>query len=182
MLKIEKHLEEIEEGMSLLDQEEIENMVEVLRVVRKNRGTVYIFGNGGSMATASHFANDLSKMCRIRAVALGDMKALVSAWGNDTGWENMFYGPLSEMVNGKDALVGISCSGNSANVIRALQAGRDQWNVLCAGLTGMSNQSMMDTLEMDALIHTWGAADIRVQEDLHLMICHAVVREIQEGG
>lgn len=179
---IEKHLRQVEEGMSLLDQSEVMKLVEILKVVRKNHGTVYVFGNGGSMVTASHFANDLMKMCRIKAVAVGDMKAVVSAWGNDTGWENMFFGPLSEMVTGKDALVGISCSGNSANVIRALQAGRDEWDALCAGMTGMSDQSMMTALDLDVIIHTWGVPDIRVQEDLHLMICHAVVREIQEGG
>ena len=181
MNTIEKHLRQVEEGMSLLDMDEIRKLIEILKIVRKERGTVWVFGNGGSMATAGHFANDLMKMCRIRAMAVGDMKSAVSAWGNDTGWENMFFGPLTEMVGRHDALVGISCSGNSANVIRALQAGRDQWNVLCAGITGMSNNSIMSALDLDVVIHTWGVPDIRVQEDLHLIICHAVVREIQEG-
>lgn len=175
---IEKHLENIEEAMSLLDMEEVMKVVRVLQAVKEMEGTVYIFGNGGSHSTASHFANDLMKICRIKAVCVGDMVSSVSAWGNDMGAENAFYGPLSELVKYNDCLFGISCSGNSPNVVRALRAGRDEWNVVCVGLTGLSDASAMQEIDLDALVHV-RADDIRVQEDLHLMVCHAVVRQIQ---
>ena len=174
---IRKHLMEVEEAMTLLNHEEIEKAVRVLQVVKKMSGAVYVFGNGGSHATASHFANDLMKACRIRAVGVGDMTPTVSAWANDMGAESGFYGPLSEMVKNYDALVGISCSGNSRNVVRALQAGRDEWNVLCVGMTG-PDDSLVSALDLDALVRAM-ANDIRVQEDVHLMVCHAIVRQIQ---
>jgi D-sedoheptulose 7-phosphate isomerase len=166
--------------MSLLDQDEIVKLVEVLKVVKKNKGTVYLFGNGGSHATAGHFANDLMKMCRIKAVCVGDMAAAMTAWGNDTGWENMYFGPLSEMVVWNDALIGISCSGNSANVVKALGGGINTWNVLAGALTGISNDNQISKMGLDAVIHTHGVTDIRVQEDIHMMVCHAVVRMLQE--
>ena len=175
-----KHLSDVEEAMTLLDKEEVQKLIELLKIVKSKQGTVYLFGNGGSHATASHFANDLTKMCRIRAICIGDMKPTVSAWGNDTGWENMYYGTLGEMVKENDALVGISCSGNSENVVRALRAGLDEWKLLTACLTGQSEISMVNLLGLDAVVHA-RFPDIRVQEDLHLMICHAVVRSLQEG-
>lgn len=179
MSKIGIHFRQIEEGMTLMDEDEILNLVNVLQVGKKQGGTVYLFGNGGSHATASHFANDLMKMCRIPTVCVGDMASAMLAWGNDTGWENMFYGPLAEMVKEKDVVIGISCSGNSANVIRALIGAKDEWGVLCGGMTGISNGSEINMLGLDALIHA-RVPDIRVQEDLHLMVCHAIVRAIQE--
>jgi D-sedoheptulose 7-phosphate isomerase len=177
MNSIELHLEQIEEAMTLLDQDNVMKIVRVMQAVKKMNGTVYIFGNGGSGATASHFANDLMKICRTRAMCIGDMTPAVSAWSNDTGAENAFYGPLSELVGQYDALVGISCGGNSPNVIQALRAGREEWNVLCVGLTGPTN-SLLTALDLDAVVRAM-ADDIRVQEDIHLMVCHAVVRQIQ---
>lgn len=174
-----KHMRQVEEGMTLLDIVEVERLVSVLKFVKERKGTVYLFGNGGSHATASHFANDLMKMAKIKAVCIGDMAPAVMAWGNDTGWENMYYGPLSELVETYDAVIGISCSGNSENVVRALRAGLDQWDVLTACLTGMSDSNVVSTLGLDAVVHV-RVPDIRVQEDIHLMVCHAVVRALQE--
>ena len=179
MNAITKHFRQVEEGMTLLDYVEIAGLVSVLRLVKDLNGTVYLFGNGGSHATASHFANDLMKMAKIKAVCVGDMAPAVMAWGNDTGWENMYYGPLSEMVEKNDAVIGISCSGNSENVVRALRAGLDQWDVLTGCLTGMSDSNVASTLGLDAVVHV-RVPDIRVQEDIHLMVCHAVVRALQE--
>lgn len=180
MNTIMKHMRQVEEGMTLLDIAEVERLVSILKFVKEGNGTVYLFGNGGSHTTASHFANDLMKMAKIKAVCVGDMAPAVMAWGNDTGWENMYYGPLSEMVETKyDALIGISCSGNSENVVRALRAGLDQWSMLTCCLTGMSDSNMVSTLGLDAVVHV-RVPDIRVQEDIHLMVCHAVVRALQE--
>lgn len=181
MNKIEIHLRQAEEAMTLLDIEEVMGVVAILKQVKRQGGTVYVFGNGGSHATAGHFANDLMKMCRINAVCIGDMAASMTAWGNDTGWENMFYGPLTEMVKEKDCVFGISCSGNSQNVVRALIAAKDEWNVLCGGLTGQTDSSEINMIGLDALVHV-RVPDIRVQEDVHLMVCHAIVREIQAEG
>lgn len=178
MSVINKHLSEVSEAMTLLDQERIKTAIMVLAVVKRAGGTVYLFGNGGSHSTASHFANDLMKMARINAVCIGDMSASMLAYGNDNGWAEMFLGPLKSMMKQGDGVVGISCSGNSANVLQAMQWAQDN-DVLTIGLTGLSNDSLMDTLGPDALVHV-PVPDIRVQEDVHLMVCHAIVRALQE--
>lgn len=175
---IKRHLSQVSEGMTLLDVDEVEMAVQVLKLVRKNGGTVYLFGNGGSHATASHFANDLMKMARVRAVCLGDLVPTTSAYGNDEEWENMFRAPLEKLLKWGDGMVGISCSGNSKNVMHALEYA-DARSITKVGLTGLSNSSWINNVGLDALVHA-PALDIRVQEDLHLMVCHMIIRTMQE--
>lgn len=176
-----KHLAQVSEGMALLDLEEIEKVIMTLGIVRKGGGTVYICGNGGSHTTASHFANDLMKMARIKAVCLGDMSATIFAYGNDDGWVDMFKKPLEDMLGIGDAVIGISCSGKSVNILSALGYAIEQ-GVIAVGFTGISNESEINRLGLTALVHTLGVPDIRVQEDLHVMACHAIVRTLQEVG
>jgi D-sedoheptulose 7-phosphate isomerase len=172
---INLHFEQVLDGLNLLDETEIKQVIMTLAVVRKLDGTVYLFGNGGSHATAGHFANDLVKMCGIRAVCVGDMTSAILAYGNDNGWDNMFVDLLEKMMEKRDCAFGISCSGNSTNVIRALEMARNR-DVLAVGLTGESFHSVINDCALDGLVHTPGVNDIRAQEDLHLMICHAVSR------
>ena len=169
-----KHFSEVSEAMTLLDEQEVMKIVIVLKMVKKEHGTIYVFGNGGSHATAAHFVNDLTKMLKIRAVCLGDATSSILAYGNDNGWQNMYADPLKTLLKPNDALFGISCSGNSPNVIKALELGRFK-DAYTIGLTGLSRDSDINHAAQSALVHVQ-ANDIRVQEDLHLMICHAIVR------
>lgn len=180
MNKINVHLTQIEEGMSLLDQAQVQSAADKLKLVRLNGGTVYLCGNGGSHSTASHLANDLAKACRIKAVCLGDAVPAMTAYGNDDGWDMMYANALVGKITSNDALIGISCSGNSINVVNALNAAKRGW-ALTIGLTGLSNQSKMCALELDVVIHA-SVPDIRVQEDLHSIICHAIVRALMEDA
>ena len=75
------------------------------------RGIAWVIGNGGSAATASHFANDLFKMGRLRAVPLADLTPLSTAYGNDHGWKSMYADPLKGLMGREDVLIAISCSG-----------------------------------------------------------------------
>lgn len=179
MTQIRKHLSEVSEAMTLLNKEEIDQMVMVLEVIKRNGGTVYLFGNGGSHATASHMANDLVKMAKVKAMCVGDMSSSVFAYGNDNGWRNMFSDLLRGLVHPKDGLIGISCSGMSENVLEALAYGAGE-GILTIGMTGPSLSSGINNVGLNALVHVM-AEDIRVQEDLHLMVAHAVVRQLQQG-
>jgi D-sedoheptulose 7-phosphate isomerase len=106
------------------------------------------------------------------------MTSAMLAYGNDNGWDNMFVDLLEKMLGEKDCAFGISCSGNSVNVIRALEMARSR-KVLAVGLTGENFHSVINDCALDTLVHTPGTQDIRVQEDLHLIICHAIVRSLQ---
>jgi D-sedoheptulose 7-phosphate isomerase len=179
MKTLEKHLSEVSEAMTLLDLDEVRKMCRILKQVRLYDGTVYLFGNGGSHTTAAHFANDLMKIAKVRAVCVGEMSGAMLAYGNDHGWENMFSDPLGEMLRENDGVVGISCSGNSENVLMGLSNAMSQ-NILTVGMTGPSSDSKVNKLGLDSIVHVM-AEDIRVQEDLHVMVCHAVVRIMNSG-
>ena len=175
---IEKHLIQVSQGIGLLDRGQIETVVNALGIVRKLGGTVYLCGNGGSSALASHFTNDLIKIGRVRAVCLSDNVPVMTAYGNDTGWNNMFSGPLERCeITEKDALIGISCSGNSGNVLKAMEYARERAGFVI-GLTGMGDGAIV---KMADLLVTARVPDMRVQEDLHTIACHAIARALQEA-
>lgn len=177
---IMKHLRQVEEGMTLLDQEEALEVLRLLRACRTLGGRVYVFGNGGSAATASHFANDLLKMGRVKAECLNDHVPVFTAYGNDNGWDRMYADVLKKVFNAeRDVAVGISCSGNSENVVQALG---EAWSAggTVAGLTGMENDSRIGQIGDIRLVHA-RVPDIRVQEDIHSIVCHALARGMAEG-
>src|SRR5436309_9686381 len=102
----------------------------VLRLLEETyyRGyRIFIIGNGGSAATASHFALDLAKNTimpgapRLKAISLTDHVPLITAWSNDTAYEHIFAEQLANMIEPGDLVIGISASGNSRNVINALK-------------------------------------------------------------
>lgn len=174
---MKKHLSQVVEGINLVDGGEYRKVLEALKLVRKKKGVVYTMGNGGSSALASHFSNDLIKMGRVKSVCLNDSVPTMMAYGNDEGWEFMLMKPLSKLMGEDDLVFGISCSGNSENVMNALiwAHGREY---LTAGLTGCSEESAIN-YACEALFHA-RVPDIRVQEDLHTIMCHALARGLQE--
>jgi D-sedoheptulose 7-phosphate isomerase len=113
--------------LSELPAEKIERMVEILDRARVEKRRVFIFGNGGSAATASHFACDLNKgaTCsgrpRFKAMALSDNLPAISAWANDTSYENIFAEQSENHIEAGDIVIGISGSGKSMNVVNALK-------------------------------------------------------------
>lgn len=169
--RIARHLRELSEAILLVDQPSIMEIVQYLQIIKTKRGTVWIIGNGGSAATASHFANDLRKMATLPAIALTDLTCTVTAYGNDNGWRNMFSHPLHFFLKPNDCLVAISCSGKSQNVIEAAtQAGKDRLVIL----TGMPDKSnILANIPSTGLVYAHNP-DIKIQEDIHLSICHAI--------
>ena len=167
---IQKHFTTVSGTLLVLNQYEIEKAVHILAEVRQEGGFVWIVGNGGSAATASHFANDLEKMCGVRAISVPDLMPKVLAYGNDNGWDRMFSDVIARNVGVHDAVIAISCSGNSANVVRV--AKEHAYNRLIV-LTGNDEESALSLMGADALISV-GADDKKVQEDVHLAVCHAI--------
>lgn len=147
----------------------------LLQRAKHQNATVYIAGNGGSAATASHFANDLLKMAGLRAVSLSDLIPSLTAYGNDDGWENMFAHMLKNLLLPQDVLVCISCSGSSPNVVEALRMAKsiNLPAIKTMVLTGSNYECPLALLKPDALVHV-PFHDIKVQEDCHLVICHAL--------
>lgn len=160
------------------DMASIAGAITVLRATILHGKRVWIVGNGGSAATAAHFANDLTKMAKVKAISIPDQTEIITAYGNDTGWENMYDEPLYIHFAPGDVLVAISCSGRSMNVIKAARTALELEGHLIV-LTGKRINNILATMVEDKAICV-EANDIRIQEDVHLIICHAIAGALAE--
>jgi D-sedoheptulose 7-phosphate isomerase len=138
--------------------------------------TVYVFGNGGSAALASHCACDLGKGTvvngnrRFRVLALTDNVPLLTAWANDASYDDIFAEQLSPLIAKSDIALAISGSGNSPNVLKALQVARDS-GAFTIGLTGFQGGRMKALCDLCVIIPS---DNMQVIEDLHVSVNHSV--------
>lgn len=176
-----RYAAELQRALNDLPHQAIERLVALLvRAANENR-TVFIVGNGGSAATASHFACDLGKGTRgalkpySRVIALTDNAALITAWANDVAFEHIFAEQLRGLCAPGDILIAISASGRSANILRAAEAARESGATVVAltgggGLLGLNSDIWIET----------PAGCIEQIEDLHLIVQHLVCRQVRE--
>jgi D-sedoheptulose 7-phosphate isomerase len=138
--------------------------------------TVYVFGNGGSAALASHCACDLGKGTvingnrRFRVLALTDNIPVMTAWANDASYDDIFAEQLLPFINKSDIALAISGSGNSPNVLKALQVAREA-GALTVGLTGFQGGKMKEFCDLCVVIPS---DNMQVIEDLHVSVSHSV--------
>jgi len=176
--RIETHLTGVALALSFFERTgTVEEIVATLDEARRDGKRVWVIGNGGSAATTAHFANDLTKMAKIPAVALTDQVPTLLAYGNDNGWENMFADPLRVMASEGDVLVAITCSGRSGNIIKAVIVAREK-DCKVVVLTGNKDQNFFVDHPLVMFVET---DDITVQEDCHLVICHAIACALAEA-
>ena len=164
-------------GTSLTD---LENVVALIRKVAGSNGTVWVIGNGGSAATASHFCVDLSKGCAIRinksirAVPLMDLVPIQSAWSNDNSYGVALEMSIRNFARSGDILFAISGSGQSSNILNALLAAKDL-EIETIGLTGFKGGKMSSLVDIEVNVPS---EDMQIIEDAHHAICHFITREI----
>ncbi|HLV88249.1 MAG TPA: SIS domain-containing protein [Candidatus Sulfotelmatobacter sp.] len=138
--------------------------------------TVYVFGNGGSAALASHCACDLGKGTvvngnrRFRVIALTDNVPLMTAWANDACYDDIFAEQLSPLIGKSDIALAISGSGNSPNVLKALRVARDA-GAFTIGLTGFQGGKMKSLCDLCVVIPS---DNMQVIEDLHVSVNHSL--------
>lgn len=143
---------------------------------------IFIMGNGGSAATASHFALDLAKntimpgVPRLKAISLTDNVPLITAWSNDTTYEHIFAEQLANMIEPGDVAIGISSSGNSPNVINALRLAKES-GASTIGLLGAKGGKIKDMT--DAYVLAPGQ-NIEQEEDAHMILAHAITRHMRQ--
>ena len=161
----------------------VNEIVEVLLKARAEDKTVFIMGNGGSAATASHFVGDLSKgtivegFPRFKAIALTDNITNMLAWGNDNSYDDIFIEQLKNLMNPGDVVIGISGSGNSANVIKAIEYANNN-SAITIGFSGYSKDNkLMNSAKIN--IHIPSTYMQRI-EDIHLLLEHLVTSCIRE--
>lgn len=126
------YLESLAKLLDAIDMDAVERTVRTLQRVREAGGTVYVAGNGGSAATATHWVNDLCKATRangrppIKAMSLTDNASFLTALANDEGYDRVFSGQLENFAAPADVLLVISASGNSPNLVRAVETARER--------------------------------------------------------
>jgi D-sedoheptulose 7-phosphate isomerase len=166
--------------MNELDLEAVQRVVQIFRDVRDQRGTIYIAGNGGSASTASHWVNDLGKATKrsgrppIRVMSLSDNTSWFSALGNDEGYDRVFSGQLENFANPGDLLVCISASGNSPNLIQAVEVACRR-KVKTVALLGFDGGALKDLVD-EAIVVKSPKGAYELVEDAHSILCHAVTR------
>lgn len=160
----------------------IEKVVgELVRAYREGR-RIFLFGNGGSAALASHFACDLGKGTasdctggkRFRAVALTDNIPLITAWANDSSYEDVFAEQLRNLLTPGDIAFAISGSGNSPNVLRALAVAKSS-GCTTVGMTGYSGGKMKPLCDYCIVVPS---DNMQVIEDFHLSVSHALFTRV----
>ena len=183
MLKaISQYFEEIEQMIQHISLSRLHDILQIIEDAYRGGHHIFIMGNGGSAATASHFALDLAKntiapgVPRLKAMSLTDHVPLLTAWSNDTAYDQVFVEQLANMIEPGDVSIGISASGNSPNVLNALlftqRAGGSTIGLL--GANGGKIKAIVD-----AYILAPGQ-NIEQEEDAHMILAHVITRHIRE--
>ncbi|MFL5691263.1 MAG: SIS domain-containing protein [Ktedonobacteraceae bacterium] len=179
---ISTYFAELEQMVSLISLSDLQKVLWLLEEAFCNGHRIFIMGNGGSAATASHFALDLAKNTiipgapRLKAISLTDHVPLITAWSNDTAYEHIFAEQLASMIEPGDVVIGISASGNSSNVINALNLAK-QVHAATIGLLGAKGGKIKDLV--DAYVLAPGR-NIEQEEDAHMILAHVITRHMRE--
>lgn len=172
----------LKETIDRLEFDRIEEVISILHEARLNERQIFIMGNGGSASTATHFVCDLAKNTRLmgrphfRVIGLSDNMAMLSAYANDEGYENVFAQQLASLVQPGDIVIGISTSGRSTNVLRAIEYANDA-GATTIGFTGFDAGLLGDMV--DLRLHVPSDC-IEQVEDVHLMLEHLITKALRE--
>ena len=172
--EIEQYLTGLSDIILRLDRDQIGSAMDALMRTYERGGRVFVFGNGGSAATASHFVCDFNKGVSIglkkkfEFICLNDNVPTVLAIANDCGYENIFYLQLEDRLRENDIIMAISGSGNSENVIKAVEYAKKNRNEVIA-LTGYDGGKLLGLA--DHPIHV-NVDDMQKVEDVHMVLDH----------
>lgn len=162
----------------------LEKILDILIKARNNGNKIFIMGNGGSASTASHFTSDLLKTSqtknekKFKAISLADNLPVILAWANDTSYDNIFAGQLQNFLEKNDVVIGISGSGNSANVLRAVEYANKE-GAHTISLTGKGGGKLAKISKLSLIIPS---DDMLTIETMHLTICHLLTTMIRTRG
>jgi D-sedoheptulose 7-phosphate isomerase len=183
-MDIAKYLQAVQATINNLDPEVIASFATHLENAYNSNQSIYVIGNGGSAANASHFAQDLAKGIffekpvakTMKAISLTDNVAHITAIANDTGYQNIFSAQLNTYANTGDVLVCISGSGNSENIVEAVKAAK-QKNMFVIGVTGFDGGQLksMSNFSVHVPLH-----EMCTVESIHSIIFHLIVLELRE--
>ena len=161
-----------------IDSHVIEAIINAIEHTVQRKSRIYILGNGGSSATASHMVNDLGAGLRRRGiinldvVSLADNTPVITAIANDIGYDNIFYMQMEGLLNPDDLVIAISCSGNSPNITKAIQYAKKQGCKLI-GVTGFDGGLLKDISDINFHVDV-EKGQYGLVEDVHMILDHII--------
>lgn len=175
---IENYINKLKSLLDTLDITSVDKIINILDEVHEKKSKLYIIGNGGSAATASHMANDLSVGLKLREIrnfnveSLSDNSSICTAIANDIGYENIFYAQLKNKLTRDDVLIAISCSGNSKNIVKAATYAKTV-GARVIGMTGFEGGTLKEIADIKFHINT-NKGEYGLVEDLHMILDHII--------
>jgi D-sedoheptulose 7-phosphate isomerase len=174
---------QLNEALDQLPEDKFAEINSVLQDARETGKQIFVIGNGGSASTASHMVCDFNKNTReagknrMRAICLNDNVPSVLAYANDEGYDIIFSEQLSALGRTDDILIAISGSGNSSNILKAIETAR-QMNIKVIGLTGFQGGKMKAMTDICMVVPS---TSMEIIEDAHLIINH-ILAGLLRGG
>lgn len=185
---IDNFANEVVARMKDLPKQEIAKAVHIIQSVYERDGRIYVFGNGGSMAMATHWVSDFNKTVfshnlnsnirRFQAIRLPSTEAEVTAWANDVGFDMIFAGPLQNYLQEADCLIAISSSGNSENIIKAVKLAKSH-HIPVIGISGFDGGQLNELANAKIVIRTKPGA-YTIVESVHNAILHLLTTYFQD--
>ena len=180
------YIKGLKDVLDRIPLEPVDEIIQAIELAQNNRQQVFVIGNGGSAATASHMMNDLCKGTlghkgdapwpRLRVIALTDNVSLMTAWANDTDYNHIFSEPLKNLAQRGDLLIAISASGNSPNILAAVDAAK-QIGVKVIGLTGFGGGKLAKLADISFDVPSDGYGPV---EDVHMILDHIITGYLYE--
>jgi D-sedoheptulose 7-phosphate isomerase len=178
--KLSEYSKNIQECFNEVDVEKVQRAAERLLAIRKCDGTLFIIGNGGSAATASHMAVDFEKVAGMRVVSLTNVPN-ITAWGNDVDYESVFSEQLKRQLGRQgqpaDILIAISASGNSPNILHAAEYARGR-SIYTIGFIGFGGGKLKEMVDIALII---SSRNYGVVEDFHLSLNHILSQYLKDA-
>lgn len=170
----------VEVALSSLPVKEIAKALNILQAVYEHDGRIYVLGNGGSLAIATHWVADFNKTVfsnhlgkhnrRFQAIRVPSTESELTAWANDVGFDMVFAGPLKNYLQDTDVVVAISSSGNSPNVIKAVELAKEN-HIPVIGLSGFDGGRLNKLADAKVLVAT-PKDEYELVESVHSAIMH----------
>jgi D-sedoheptulose 7-phosphate isomerase len=179
---IENYFSMLKGAIEATDRGSINTVINLLQKAYEEERQVFIMGNGGSASTASHFACDFNKGLsygkrkRFKVISLNDNLPILLAYANDVSYENVFVEQLKNFFNPKDYVIGISGSGNSKNVIKAIEYANQNGGITI-GFCGYTGGVLKEAAQF--CVHV-PIDDMQVSEDLHMIMTHLIMHVLEK--
>ncbi len=183
-MNLQNYLDEFNQLMRKVDPNEVQALIEAFDEAYENDRIVFLIGNGGSGANASHFCEDLGKgtivdfekQKRLRVMSLTDNTPYILAWANDTSYDRIFVEQLKNFAEPDSLLIAISGSGNSPNVLAAVEYANQQ-GMKTFGMSGYDGGNLRQLAQHDLYVPSY---DMGMVESVHAVLMHYVMDQLRE--